>query len=247
MKKTIISLFNFYKKLMSFLTHRHPDGTQNSFIIVIALMLAPGILHKIFPSTPQWIDGLCWSLICILLSFFMPISKSDVISFITHKKSNTPKELFKQFSHISFVFFLLLFSCNVVAWLLFIWFFICTIFELNTFLDIFNSKIIISTFIIVAFIVCFFYFCYHIYINPSKIALEKISLTAKLYAAIISTLTFIVGIVTTEHYFRLFLSGLALIFSWIQYIITSESKVEKSDTSNTCVKKPNSIENNDLQ
>ena len=229
MKKTIVVLFNIYKNIISFLTRKNRFGEQYSFIIFCILMLISILLYEVFKDIPLWVVGFPVLIISIMMSFFMPICDSKIIRFITHKKMNTPKELFHQFSHVSFIFFLIFFTFDLISWLIFIGTFVCMLFNINIKLY-FNFNVFAYVFIIIAFIMCVLYFCYHIYINPSTVSLNKIKLSSKLYAAIISTLTFIVGIIGIDNYFKLLLSGLTLAFSWIQYVILSEEKSNRENT-----------------
>lgn len=222
MEQIIMFIFNTYSSFVRFLKRKKYRDIQNSAYVVVAAFFLMAALSKLFPAFAQvFVHGFAFIVVSILLLFTLEREYKH-IKFITKGKSNTARQILKEFSHLSFIYCLFLFSLIVSCWVFFLRLIICIAFSIEFAANLFSDFLI--TFVIIAFCFSFLYFCYHIYYNPSSTYFDTIKLRIQQYAAILSSVTFILWCFGLDSYFKLFLSGLALVFSWLQYILSVETQ-----------------------
>jgi len=223
MKKFIFTLVKNHSNIVSFLRTRQHFSTPNSGIIVMSFFFAGVIL---FSLGFQFLGALAVKMAVILLFCFLLLfwldADSPLIKFKTKKSCTTPRELFKKMTHFSFIYGLLFFSVQILYLIECITFLLFkTLLGIDYLLDVRNS------WLFVVFLFSFMYFCYHVYINPDNLSLEHIQQRIDFYAAIGSTIGFIMLIVPEILDFKIFFSGLALVFTWLKHLISSEKITKK--------------------
>lgn len=225
MKQVITFVFHIYSSIVRFLKRKQFFDLQNSALIIIGIILAEAILYHFFPQLGTILVTGFVVVFYSMVILFSPERDATFIKLITKNSCSTPLELFSQFTHTAFLYGLVIFAGAITFWIYYIYISICIGAGSPFYLNLIAYSPIV--FVIAGFSFSFLFFCYHIYYNPSCINLDTIKLRIQQYAAILSTITFLLWCCGFDSQFKLFLSGLALVFSWLQYIISHESQQAK--------------------
>lgn len=226
MKKTVVKIMQTFNKIYNWLKQKDRLGNQHSATILMVAFFASGIIIY-FCNNPKVIKIICYSFMILLfgmISIFRFDVSDKIISKITRDKCSTPREILKNMSHISYVYGLFWFSLES-----------CLFIEI--FLVLFTGLVFDETrvggvtelWIISMFIYTFFYFAYHIYFANSKDKIEKVKQRLQLYAAVGTTVSFIMLLFGESRELKIFVVGTMLEYTWLQYFITKELNEAKED------------------
>lgn len=225
MKQIITFIFHTYSSIIRFLKRKQFLEMQNSALIIIGTLLVVAILYHFFPLLGTMLVVGFIAVFYSMVALFSPERDAKFIKLITKNTCNTPLELFNQFTHTAFLYGLIVFAEAITFWVFYIYISICIGVGSHFYENLITYSPIV--FVISGFCFSFLFFCYHIYYNPLCIDLNTIKLRIQLYAAFLSTITFLLWCFGFDSQFKLFLTGLALVFSWLQYIISLESQWAK--------------------
>ncbi len=222
MKKITFTLVKTYSNIASFLTTRKHFSTPNSGIILMSLILASFIFSSLgFDFLGMLAFRIAFIfLFCYFLLFWLD-ADCPIIKLKTKKSCTTPREVFKSMTHFSFIYGLFFFSVQILILIECI-----ALLMFNTFLGANFLVNFRNSWLFIVFLFSFMYFCYHIYINPNNFSLEEIQQRIDFYAAIGSTIGFVMLIVPEILDFKIFFSELAVVFTWLKHLINAE-KIEK--------------------
>ena len=222
MKKFIEMLIDSFHKIYNFLCEENQFHIQRSAVIIGLAVVGVGIVCKW--GNCEEIKRRVVCLFVILFLFLTLIFRFDIknrfICRITKGRIITPKELFKEFSHMSYLYGLLF---SVENGLLFKAIFLL----LGECVGIvYVSVNVIILCIISMFAYNFLYFLYHIYISNSNDNIKNVNKTIKLYAAIGTTIRVCLGIMRIND---IAINGIMLTYTWLQYCIDKEIDIDKKD------------------
>lgn len=158
----------------------------------------------------------------IMFIFQFEVEKKS-IKKITKGRCQDIRHLFGEMSHFSFVYGIVVFSLDTIIFVMGIIYGFGEILGMNVYkVNLFDVLIII----ILMF--TFLYFSFHIYINPQNYLLNDIQQRIQFYGACGTTLSFLMLLIGEDRYFKILLSGVLLLFAWLQYLITKEKNaIEK--------------------
>lgn len=218
-KSNISFLFRFYSKTLTFLFKEHFHfATGGAIILAIALILCLVTTHFIDPATSALPAKILTIPIWSILVIGFPETPYKPSLFPWKQSSPTIRELFHTFTHKSFLYGLFVFCAHSLFYITgLIWIITETVIDIT-----------MNNLFIVMFIFSFLYFLYHIYINPERHSLEEIQHHIDLYATIGTTIGFIMLITAEFRSIKIFYSGLALVFAWLKYIISTEKLIRSS-------------------
>lgn len=218
MKKTIKNILTNYENVYRFIMHKNSHNTPRScqalyvgfFIMIFTRLILPKYtLQIVMFNSLLIISGL------LIIS---PHQKMSFIKYLSKKRVDTMSELMKEFTHKSYIcgFFWVLTLCIYLLCL-----FMCSsyMFSMN-----YIELIIISLTPIVAFsffTFSIFYFAYHLYFN-SELGRMAIRIRLQFYSAIMSTMVFSFYIFGESYLLKIFLSGLVIVYTWLNYLISKE-------------------------
>lgn len=228
MKQILEKCLSQYKALHTFIKSERWTNTTNGFCIVFYTLVLFSLLCLLFPKRRiLWFGCICFVIISIMFILLFE-HKSRMLWVLTKKRFKSAAELFTQFTHMSFLYGLFFFSTSISVWVCFI-FCVIELFVFNS-LSFFVVYHFYEVFIIVAFAFSFLYFCYHLYYNPAGVSTEDLKLRVQHYAAILATTSFLLLCIGFEATFKLFFSGLTIVFYWLQYLF--EKQIQHQTQSN---------------
>ena len=159
MERIILGLLSIYRRSLRFMKYKL-CGVQISAIILIGVFFVAGLLHKLVPNNSACFSIVPLTAFSLFLLFHMEVEDKGV-SFISKKACTTPKELFKQFTHISFLYGASYFSLSTSSLM------VALIASVNTEWVNMVYDYFIYIFIATSFLFSFLFFAYHIYANPT--------------------------------------------------------------------------------
>lgn len=217
-KKIFLKLVSFYSKTSAFLMHKNRTTLTNIGTILVILLLIFGLVSYLQISVLQsFVAGIFCIILLGTITFRWIDGESKFIAFFTKGAANTPHKLFREMGHFSFLYGLFIFSFQI-------WYLILTMSLLifKTFLRFEYLLNLKSSWFTIMFVFSFLYFAYHIYVNPKQLSYNLIQQRIDFYAAIGTTVGFIMLISVELPDLKIFFSGLALVFVWLKHLISSE-------------------------
>lgn len=217
--KWAVKVIQIFNVVYDWLTQKDCLGNQRSATILIGSFLVFGVVNEMCPNSNivRIMAYLFVILIIVMIGNFIFDPSRKVISKVTKNTCSTPRELLKKFGHISYGYGLFFFSmetCYLVEMFIFL-----TTNMINNEPYIVN---IINLWICCMFVYTFLYFTYHIYFASSKKKIEIIKQTLQLYAALGTTISFLMLLFGESRGFKIFVTGTMLEYTWLQYFITKE-------------------------
>lgn len=224
MKWVVIKIMQTFNKMYGWLKQKDRLGNQRSATILMVAFFAFGVVAYFVknPEVTKVIAYLFVLLLFTMISFFRFDVSDKTIGKLTKDTCSTPRELLKKLSHISYAYGLFWFSLET-----------CFFVEIFIFLitEMINNEPsfvnIMVLWICCMFVYTFFYFAYHIYFADSKEKIEVVKQRIQLYAAIGTTISFLMLLFGENREFKIFVVGTMLEYTWLQYFITKELNMIK--------------------
>lgn len=220
MKKVVVKIIQTFNKIYNWLKQKDRFDNQRSATILLGGFLALGvaIYYVDNPKVEKVIGFSFMFLFFVIINVFRFDTSDKIISKLTKNVCNTPRELLKRLNHVSYAYGLFWFSLQT-----------CVFIEVFIFLltgMVCNEPIVIlevtNLWISSMFVYTLFYFAYHIYFADSKEKIEIVKQRIQLYAAIGTTISFLMLLFGESREFKIFVVGTMLEYTWLQYFITEE-------------------------
>ena len=226
MKWVVVKIIQTFNKMYDWLKQKDRLGNQRSASILMVTFFAFGVVafFKKNSEVTKVVAYLFVLLLFAMISIFRFDVSDNIISKLTKDACSTPRELLKKLSHISYAYGLFWFSLET-----------CFFVEIFIFLitEMINNKPsvvdIMVLWICCMFVYTFFYFAYHIYFADSKERVEVVKQRIQLYAAIGTTISFLMLLFGESREFKIFIVGTMLEYTWLQYFITKELNTIKDN------------------
>ncbi len=221
MKRIMTKFWSITSKVIKWYMKTNKCGMPNGFCLTMGLYILIGMLvyHFEFLSEMMLVK-MVMMLICIMILILCFFTEDKWVRKFSRNKYKTPIELLKSFSNGSYVY-------GVLFWLFTgeIWLYGILSLLVKWLIPITEFTIInVMTF-------TFLWFTYHLYMNnelgseENKQAIIKLKL--QLFAAVASTVSALLLVFDLGKAFKIMVTMLALIFTWLRYIIEAEIQSTK--------------------
>lgn len=218
MKNIIIKFWQFVMKLKKWYMKGNKVGLPNGPCWIMGIIILIVILLCYFEFLQGklliWIAITSFVVMALIALFF---SEDKWIRRFTKGKFATPIEVLKNFS-----------NCSYFLYGVFFWIFTCGLWLYSLLCILLEIIIPITEFTIVNVMgFTFLWFIYHLYMNNELGSVENrqsvIKLKLQLFTAIASTLSTLFLLFDAWEEFKIMVTMLALVFTWLRYIIDAET------------------------
>ena len=207
------SFFKWYMKRNRYDIANGAFYTMSAFMILALINYYLDIIPNALIIKPLY------TLFVIMILVMLFERESKTVKVLTKNAWTRPKELLKNFTNVSYIY-------GMVYWVVHV-----EIFIYMLILVLFDIRIPLIPYVI-GNVMCysFFWFTYHLYMNDSLGCIEEkcatIKLKLQLYGAIASSISIIFLFVDFYH-FKIMISMLIVVYTWINYIIEYEVQNNK--------------------
>lgn len=212
--KLFETIFKIIRIIINWISSEGFIGMKKGGNILCIVMIFTGVICKI--STNTQMQRLTISIFACIVSFIMYIAyimtdESRIIKFI-YKKEKKPYEILKEFTHISYLYGLTVFSSIT-------WFTTLGIIFYGSGMNVSAlNKILPDSLVFILSVFTIMWFMYHIIFNKT-ITIKEIKVRLNFYVAIATTISTIIIWPLFQEALKPIITYLGVSYVWLAYLI----------------------------